>query len=526
VLATMLLACSADGPGRMAAKPPPPTSTVDYLVIAARSAEDELAPLVALREQQGHDVKFLALEDIAEPAERGRPSAPSVRRAIKSLAGAPGSKLKYVLLAGHPSASPALPTFARKQGEWSFGWGDQMFLSDHEYALFEEHGLAVGRLPVRSDTELAVVVEKIVRYETAPAGDWQRRVMVVGGPADFGPVADALIEWQATTLLDEVLPYDYDVNVLFAKADSPYAYRFDRLGQKIVSDLNQGALLAVYAGHGNEDSFDNVYFRGYSFPIGTAYDLAALDVVNGAPFFISLTCHTGAFGGDRISLGETLALHPRGPVAVFGSSEVSHPYPNFLYAETLLDSLLEKRLTTLGDAVVAAKKALPQKRIFAAEILDPDDHDAIKDEHLYLYNLLGDPATRLRYPARASVDLGPGAITAGGRIEGSASAPGLGDGDAVVTLETERTVLRGDLETIGRSESIPIERSFETMAKNHAIATDKIVSRKEVKMTAGRVPIELDAPPSAGRYVVKVLLNGAGGVASTHARVVVDAAPR
>lgn len=512
--------CSSD-PGAKAGAPTAaaPQPHPDYLVIAPRSAADELAPLVELRRRQGHDVLVSAIEDIA-PAG---PSSDAIRAAIAAVADAPGSKLRFVLLAGHPLGAPALPTFTHRQGDWAMGWGDVTFSSDHDYALFERHHLAVGRLPARTDGELAAMVDKLVRYELGPPGAWQKRVMVVGGPADFGPVADALIEWQATTLLDQVLPYDYDVNVLFAKPDSPYAYRFDKLGQKIVDDMNQGALLAVYAGHGNPESFDTVYFRGYRFPIGTMYDLEDVDVRAGAPFFISLTCHTGAFGRARRSLGETLAANPNGPVAVFGSSEVSHPYPNFLYAETLLENLLEKRASTLGEAIVMAKRAMPEKRILAAELLDFADHDAIKEEHLALYNLLGDPATRLRYPAHATTTLDSALVPPNARVTGNARAAELGDGEATITIETERSALRGELETISR-DSGPIFQAFETMVKNYAIAADKVVARRIVPMKAGLAPIELEAPSTPGRYVVKVLLSGTGGVASTHARF--EVAPR
>lgn len=514
--------CSADpgatAPARLEQRLSRPQP--DYLVIAPRSAADELAPLVELRRREGHEVLLLALEDIAPMGA----STEEIRRAVSTVADAPGARLRFVLLAGHPLGSPPLPTFSHRQGDWAYGWGNMTFSSDHDYALFERHHLAVGRLPARTDGELAAMVDKIVRYELEPPGAWQKRVMVVGGPADFGPVADALIEWQATTLLDQVLPYDYDVNVLFAKADSPYAYRFDKLGQKIVDDINQGALLAVYAGHGNPESFDNVYFRGYLFPIGTMFDIEGVDVTSGAPFFISLTCHTGAFGRARRSLGETLAMNPKGPVAVFGSSEVSHPYPNFLYAETLLENLLEKRVATLGEAIVEAKRTMPERRILAAELLDFADHDAIKEEHLALYNLLGDPATRLRYPARAKTTLRVSSLPPSGLVEGEAAAPELGDGEATVTIETERTALKGDLETISRDAG-SIELAFEAMAKNYAIATDKIVTTKRVAMRAGIVPISLGAPLAPGRYILKVLLSGKNGVASTHARFEVTPPP-
>jgi hypothetical protein len=446
-----------------------------------------------------------------------------VRGAIRKLVDAPGSRLRFVLLAGDPLGSPALPAFGGKLGEWAYEWQGSPYLSDHPYAAFDSRPLAVGRLPARTEADLTAMVSKIVHYEAAPAGAWQRRVMVVGSPANFGPVADTFIEWQATTLLDQLLPYDYDVNVLFAKADSPYAYRFDRFGEKIIGDINAGALLAVYAGHGNPESFDDTYWRGYRFPIGTVTDLAALDAAKGAPVFISLTCHTGTFGGERRSIGETLALNTNGPVAVFASSQVSHPYPNFLFAEALLENLLEKPAPTLGDAVVAAKLALPSRRILAAELLDPGDHEATKDEHLRLYNLLGDPATRLRYPRKASVELSAARVTPGGKVRITASATDFAEGDALITMETERREVKPGLVPLDLSETAPLEATFAAMAKNHAIATDKVVSKSELRMASGRAVAELDAPSKPGRYVVKVLLSNGRDVATAHARFDVDA---
>lgn len=515
-----LVACAGEATRSDTAANAPPEDHPDYLLVAPRAFEDELAPLVALRTSQGHEVAFIAVEDIGD-----KPRPEDVNAAIRRHAEAKGSRVRFVLLAGDPTGSPALPSFRGRLGEWAYEWKDSPYFSDQPYAQFDKRPLAVGRLPARSEAEMSAMVGKIVRYETVPAGDWQRRVMVVGSPANFGPVADAVIEWQATTLLDQLLPYDYDVNVLFAKPDSPYAYPFDRLGKKIIEDINAGALLAVYAGHGNPESFDDAYFQGFRFPIGTVQDLDALDAKSGSPVFISLTCHTGTFGAERRSIGETLMLNQKGPVAVFASSQVSHPYPNYLFAETLLENLLGKRTATLGEGIVAAKLQMPGRRILAAELLDPGDHDATKAEHLYLYNLLGDPATRLRYPQQASMELSATRVAAGSTLRITANAAGLGDGTARVTLETERREVKPGMTPVDMTGRTAIDTAFETMSKNHALACDKVVERSEKPVKGGKLVTEIAVPSKPGRYVIKALLSNGKEIAATHARFEVEAGP-
>src|SRR5262249_3888247 len=163
----------------------------------------------------------------------------------------------------------------------------------------------------------------LVAYEAGHAqGSWPRRLALFAGPANFGPVADRLIETTAFRLLDDEVSYDYDIDVVFAKPESPYAYRFDRLRDKLVSDLNQVPLIAAYVGRGSYSSFDEVAFRNPWYGIARVEDAARLQIPSGKPFFLSFTCNTGAFdlGSGRLSMAEELILNPDGPIAVFASS--------------------------------------------------------------------------------------------------------------------------------------------------------------------------------------------------------------
>ncbi len=521
------LACSAAEPVEQAdpsvPQVPTPRTTaepeISYLVLAPRAYAEELAPLLKHRADGGLKVALRDIESIYERRSRGAPSSEALRSEIEEVAAQPGSKLHFVLLAGDPAAD--LPAFMHEPSPWVSREG--AYPSDHDYVENAKVPIAIGRLPARNEQEIALLVDKTIRYETAETpGPWQRRTLIFGGPAEMGPLVDGLIESQATSLLDQLLPYDYDVNVLFAKKDSPYAFRFDQLSQELVREINGGALVAVYAGHGLEQSFDHAYFRGQGYSIGSVPDLAHIDVDNGSPFFISLTCLTGDYGEPRErSVAETMLLRPRGPIAIFASSGVSHPYPNLLYARLLIEGLLGERAASVGDAVLRAKKELPESSMPFAQLFVPGDHREIKESHLHLYNLLGDPALKLRLPGTLKVSLPPGGVAAGTRVDVEVQGA-TADAAYTATVETERVAVKAGIVTPDRLDEMPLDVAFSTMSKNHAIANDKVLSTVNGRFKSGNEKLTLTAPKQPGRYVVKVLSVADRGVAVGHVRFTIQ----
>ena len=207
--------------------------------------------------------------------------------------------------------------------------------------------IAVGRVPARTPEELEAFVGKLVAYETSTAGPdptWRRRVTLYAGDPYFGPMGDELVQTVAEGILDTDLSYDFDLRLTFAKETSPYAFGFDRLEQKFIGDMGDGALVAAYVGHGSVTRFAPAEFRGRRYEVGTADDAAAIRTAAGKPVFFSIACDTGAF--DRPaglpSLAERMILNPGGPVAVFASSRESHPYPNALYGQAIIGPLRER----------------------------------------------------------------------------------------------------------------------------------------------------------------------------------------
>jgi len=581
-LGSLLLGCGAPaGPPVPASVPPPSRSAsalapleaaeeplpgrpdIEYIAVGSRDLLASVEPLLAHREARGLVVERLAIEDLLAR----RPKDPSVSRAIlagiNGVAARSGTKLRFVLLVGDAPArreqvTGLLPAFYRTKVGYENHRPD-----DHDHARPDEHDhasqsenevyatdlpyayanrgakgraelaaersplpLAVGRIPARSAYEAGVFAKKVVDYETAkPEGAWRRKVHFLGGPANFGRMIDAFMEAMATAALDSAVPYDYDVGVIFPKLSSPYTVPFNELPARLAQDLNQGALIATYVGHGGYTSFDDVHFQRRHYDIANTSDLERLTIGDGKPFYISITCNTGAYDLEHArSVAEVLVLNPTGAIAAFASSRESHPYSNALYGQAVVEVFLQGRPKSVGEGILEVKRRMLEGSIPLAPILFKDDAEELNVEHEGLYNLFGDPATELRYPAKADIALkgSPAAVAPGAALTVTVEAPSVPSGTAALTVETRRSVIRGKLVPSEAIEKMKEREAWAAMSKNYATAIDKVVARESKPMEGGRATFRIKAPRAPGEYEIKVFAAGSGEGAAGHLRVKVE----
>jgi HSP20 family molecular chaperone IbpA len=516
-------------------------SDVDYLAIGSRDFLPGIEPLLAHRRRLGHRIAAIATEDVIAKLAHGEADPAAFTRLVSAVATQSHGKLRFVLLlgdAGGPAPIPAhwLPKLAYDEADGDptprldrvLGSDEkptrapESYPSDRPYALAGLSGaeamkapaarrLAVGRVPARSREDAEAFARKIVGYETSqPGGAWQRRLTVFTGPAGFGGLVDGMIERTAERLLDDEVSYDFDVRFFFAAARSPYAYRFDLAQENLRDELRKGALIAGYVGHGASTQFDEVEWRSQWWKLGDADDAIALDVRAGSSFFVSLACDTGAIDRPerRPSLAVELVLNEHGAIAAFASSRESHPYANALYGQAILATFVNGRPRTLGEGVLEVQDRVRTASIGLSAMLVHTDLDALKAEHEGLYNLFGDPATRLRYADALAVKLASASAAPGARLRVEVKLPGLAKGRARVTLETRRTVVRGKIVDEAALDALPEPRALEAMEKNAALANDKVVLEKRVELEAGAGVVELDLPRIPGAYVVKAISEG------------------
>lgn len=343
----------------------------DILVISHPDFVQSLAPFVALRQQQGHTVQVVTIDDVFDYMNFGERSPYAVRNLLTLTQRNWRIHPRYLLLVGDASLDPRN----------YLGFGDFDFVptrlidtaalktaSDDWFTDFDQSGFATiptGRLPVRTAQDADLVVSKIVNYESGSfAGSWNGSALVVADQ-------NVGVDFTATSAsVADALGRSLGVTRLFADGLDPQAVR-----QQVLDAINQGQLVVNYMGHGSVEqwSFSDLLDNS---------DISALQNGNRLPVFIVMDCLNGFFHDVfSQSLAETLLLSPNGgAVAVWASSGFTDAGPQASMDRALIQSLTNSPSQPLGSAILDAKKLTG----------DPDVRRT--------WILFGDPSMRIQFP--------------------------------------------------------------------------------------------------------------------------------
>ncbi|HEY1016540.1 MAG TPA: C25 family cysteine peptidase, partial [Herpetosiphonaceae bacterium] len=283
----------------------------------------------------------------------------------------------YVLLAGDATSDPrgylgppppGVPTFMVDTAFGGQTGSDVLFAQLDDDQLPD---LALGRLPAREPGQIAAAVAKILAYEQAAAGPWQRSVLAVadGQEPDFKAAADHFLAGFAPPYAAEALSYPP------GDPGAPGA---------VAGRIGEGRLLVAYFGHGSVTQW------GKDRLLSSA-DVPALAAGDRLPIIINMTCLTGLFIHPRQeSLAETLLWQPGGgAVALLAPTSLTLPTDQRALSDGLVDAFAGQRIPTLGKALLHA-----QRRMAAAAA--PVDG---ADDVLQTFLLFGDPALPIAYAA-------------------------------------------------------------------------------------------------------------------------------
>jgi hypothetical protein len=215
--------------------------------------------------------------------------------------------------------------------------------------------MAVGRLPVQTKEEAAIVVSKIVGYEQSV----KKNEAIL--------VADRLDQEEefnfegASEEVGSLLPSSLMVRKIYrGQFSSDTQARGVLLGS-----INEGPLLVNFMGHGSLE-----IWRG----LLSSDDVEML--VNGMrlPFFVSMTCLNGFFQAPYSeTLGEALIKAPQGgAVAVWTSSGLTEPDQQAIMNKELIKLLFNGQSLTLGEATAKAKASVSDQDIRKTWILFGD----------------------------------------------------------------------------------------------------------------------------------------------------------
>jgi hypothetical protein len=467
----------------------------DVLVISPAEFRPALKDWLAHRRAQGLEVA------VALPAD-------DVKALVERQHKRSEGRLRHVVLVGDVSRIDCAYIDGKIIKPYE---SDPRIAHDHHLAdLDGDHlpELAVGRIPADTVEEARSMLDKVLRYEkNTNFGGWRRRLNVIAGVGGFGKMQDWALESVTQRFLSINVPAEVDLHVTYANPNSAFCPPPTKLRHVIRERFSEGSLAVAYLGHGSRLRLDRMRFDGIKYDILTEEDVPYLEARRGAPIAFLVCCNAGQFDGAPDCLGEAMIKQAGGPVAVIASSRVSMPYGNAAFAVEMLRTLYDPAQPTLGEAMrVAKRRTYPDQpndegRVFletVGAVYQPDAELRARErlEHLYLFNLLGDPCMRLPVPGALEVQ----ARRDGTRVEATVNAPAAGL--LVVEAMRPRTLARG-----ARAGDRP--EQFEEAYRKANVG--EITRHKVTLDKAGpaRVQIELPAGLAPGTYALRAYLKGA-----------------
>jgi hypothetical protein len=356
----------------------------DYLVLAPAALLGAAQRLANLRQSRGLTTMVVTTEQVFDELAAGVPT-PHALQSFLTYAGSHWSlPPHYVVLAGAGSLDYrnllgfgdclVPPLLVQSTGG--------LFPSDNALADANGDGIpemAVGRIPVLTEAALDGYTAKVASAEAAGTPGWAHNALFLSdnddGETDFSAASDQV----AGQIGPAYTPQSIALRV------TPLAAARGQL----LAGLGQGAAMVNYMGHGGLDRLSGGGLL-------TTSDVAGLTNLDRLPVITAMTCTISRFTVPGVpSLGEVLVTTGTGGAsAVWGPSGLANNADSRLLAERFYHTVTDPADLPLGDRILRAYGDL--RSLGGDRSL------------LYIYNLLGDPALRLRRGPVAPATGGPG----------------------------------------------------------------------------------------------------------------------
>jgi hypothetical protein len=467
--------------------------SADYLIIAADDLWETASAFADYRTATGHTVRAMRLTELLTSPDL--PDNLMVEEIVgwvrEAYATRPADRTLFLLLVGDAVEANTDPTSGIPVGYWSGGWepcfGDNIY-ADMDYDHVPD--LAVGRIPVADNATGLDVLDRIKQHESEyTVGPWNRRLSIYAGEGGFGEDIDFFIETIAQKGLESV-PYEYSMSFAYDNADSTYYYA--PFEEKVLDMVADGALLVTFMGHGGGEL--------------EVYNLADVTPEHRQPMYAWFACSTGDYCSSYESDAEEVFKQPNGPMATLVSTATTHPYANAINALEIEAAFFEERPQTYGEAIQAMKWRSKYHTSDLREMIDefarmnmPESEmvETVND-HMYSYNLLGDPAVRIRFPL-GTATLEAATSHAGEELAFSGSVDNFEVGTGTVELVAERASIIYPIESI---EEPTDPANQEAVQQNWTNANNKIAVATEVQIEKGNFSGTVDIPSTTppGNY--------------------------
>lgn len=338
---------------------------VEYLIIAHSSLMGtELDELVALRSQQ-YSVKVVDINQVYSQFGNYVVGSDAIEAYVAHAVNKMGTR--YVVLLGNDSydyknhqfdSVSLIPTkYVTTQND---GLNITQTPSDAAYGDVDKDGIpdvAVGRISARTKTELGYVVNKINDYQDR--SDYLGLVLVAADKDDIG---NGVNFTQDAEDLMNAMPADWRSSLRPDYRAFPEQDGHQAAHDKLANAINNGVSVVSYIGHASQYSW--AYTTPPMLKVG---DIAGLKNQGKPAVVTQWGCWNNYFvDPNGNTMGDALLIGGnQGAVTVLGASNLTTSSGERALGIELNKRMFEKGVT-LGDALIAAKKALAQKESYPA----------------------------------------------------------------------------------------------------------------------------------------------------------------
>ena len=367
-----------------------------WLVVGRPQLVSALDPLAAKRRAEGFEtiVSTASVEEALESAPR-RPA--------------------FLLLVGDDEAGKEKePWYLAAKRRDLYRWRHVQrrdFASDAAWGDVDGNlvpEIPVGRIPARSTAEVEMVVKKTLDFERRQPTVQDLRVAAWCGSPGYGTAVDTIAIGFLLSVVRTNVPPWIEARMIISDAKHPLCGWPPDQPSLFTTMIRQGGICHIMAGHADADRFysmkhvdGHIWYRAAD---------AAEELRDGQPAapLVVFSCESGYFDRPSPSMAESLLFFPAGPVATIAATTESHPLTNYYTATSLLNAI-EGRNSRIGAVWLKAQQDALTARNFLVEQVLRDVEGKLEDrinvqklqrDQALMYVLLGDPATRLRIPAR------------------------------------------------------------------------------------------------------------------------------
>jgi len=375
----------------------------DMLIVYAEEFEEQAARLAEHRRNNDQlSVSLVTQQQIFNEFSSGTPNVSALRNYLKMYYDEvdPASMTKYLLLFGDGSfdnkdTSSLNPNLIMTYQSSNSLSPTSSYVSDDFYGLLDTGeklydgllDIGIGRLPVSNTDEAEQLVDKIIAYDQkSTIGEWRNYICLIGDDEDGN-----IHMKQANSLAGyiETNYPNYNVNKIFLDAypqvTTPTGDRYPDVTRAINDQMNRGALIINYTGHGgvtglaHEKILDLTNIKGWNNE-------------GRYPLFMTATCEFSRYDEYSVSkktevtsAGEDVLLNPfGGSIALFTTTRLVYSGPNHILNEKFYEIVFEKNAEgdyhRLGDIIVYSKN---------------NTGSGINKRN---FTLLGDPSISLSFP--------------------------------------------------------------------------------------------------------------------------------